>query len=238
MRLWTVPLYAALAGCTNAQAPVEVADGREATEPADVSAWAARPELRQATDAARTHWQGQDPAYEEGVEVLAVAEGAFTEAGAAQQAVLYRMSAWPRSSPKMGLAVVAAGRLVRNVAFEGLAQTLAAVPDLDGDGRDELVFTGEFGMGGETSRAATISAFGDGGLAERGGTFVYGSDCASGRGDGRSTAARVLALPGPTFRVQRYAASCETDAWEPDGAEEALALDAPAGTPYVDLPAR
>jgi hypothetical protein len=231
-------LSVALGGCSDAQTPVEVADGRQMEDAADVSAWAARPEMRAAAAAARAHWRGQDASYEEDVRVMGVADGAFTEAGSAQQAVLFLMSPWPRGNPKVGLAVVEGGRLVRNVAFEGLAQTLAAVPDLDGDGRDELVLTGEFGMGGEVSRSLTLAAFGDDGLVERGGTFLFGSDCA-GRGTSGSTAARVVAVPGPAFRVERYTqASCESEAWETDGPEEPLALDPPAGTAYTDLPVR
>jgi hypothetical protein len=225
----------ALAGRVGAQSPVEIADGRREAPWVDLSGWDARPAVQQAVAAARAYWQGQDPSYEEEVRVFAVAEGAFTEPGAGQQAVLYLMSLWPRCCPKMGLAVVEGERLVRNVAFEGTAQALSAVPDLDGDGRDELAYDGSFGMGGEESRSVMLVSFGAGGLAEWGGTSIYESNCATGAGDSRSTAARVLAVPGPAFTVERYAQpSCETATWEPVGGPEPLALT-PSGVAYIEL---
>src|SRR5690606_6916061 len=148
--------------------------------------------------------------------------------------------AWPRCCPKMGLAVVEGDRLVHNAAFERTAQTLRAVPDLDGDGRDELAATGEFGMGGEVSRSVTVMAFGADGLRDRGTAGIFYSACA-GPGTGGSMAARVLATPGsasgPAFTVERYVQpTCEAAAWEADGAAEPLALDPPDEAGYVALP--
>ena len=218
-----------------AQTPVLLADGRDRNASDDLSAWANRPAVQQALAAARAYWQAQDPSYEEGLAIFGVADGAFTTPGARQQAVLYLMSAWPRCCPKTGLAVVEADRLVLNVAFAGSAQTLAAVPDLNGDGRDELVSTGAFGMGGQESAYMTLMAFGDDGLAEWGGTALFGSDCA-GSGDAGSTAARVTAEPGPTYTVERFVAP-DCGAWRADGAAAPLDLDPPSDVAYVELPA-
>ncbi|MEP0547926.1 MAG: hypothetical protein ABJF88_13405 [Rhodothermales bacterium] len=225
---------AALLGCAYAQTPVEIADGRSGSEWVDLSAWATAAPMQQASAAARSYWQGKDASYEEDLRIFAVAEGAFTEPGAQQQAVLFVMSVWPRCCPKTGLAVVEGDRLVRNVAFEGVAQGLSAVPDLDGDGRDELALTGEFGMGGQVSRSVTLASFGTEGLADWGSTSLLDDSCAAGY-DG-SSATHVTALPGPTFTVERYArASCESETWEPVGGPEALELVAPETSPYVDL---
>lgn len=233
-------LLIALVGCAEAQAPVEIADGRREAPWADLSAWNTREPMQRAIEAARIYWQGQDPSYEEEIRFFAVADGAFTQPGAAQHAVLFLMSPWPRGLPKSALAVVEGDRLVRNVAFEGIAQDLSAVPDLDGDGRDELAYTGTFGMGGQESRSLTLVSFGSDGLAERGGASIYESTCATGAGDSGSTAARVLALPGPSFgpsfTVERYVQpSCEAQTWEPVGGPEPLALDS-MGVVYVELP--
>lgn len=222
-------------GCARAQAPVEVADGRDYESPADLTEWLARPPMAQAIDAARAYWRKQDAGYEEDVRVVAVAEGAFTRPGAEQQAVLFLMSLWPRCCPKMGLAVLEGGELVRHIAFEGPAQELRPIADLDGDGRDELVYIGSFGMGGQESRGFTLMAFGADGLAEWGGTSIYDSSC--GAGMSGTTAARVTALPGPEFLVERYTqATCETETWQSLGEPEPLDLDASTGIAYIDLP--
>lgn len=233
LRLVCTALWVFLAGAVAAQSPIELADGRRADESPDL---ARNTELLppQTWAAARTHWQSLDSSYEEEARILAVVEGAFTQSGARQQAVLYLMSLWPRCCPKMGLAIVEDGRLVRNVAFEGVAQELAAIPDLDADGRDELVYVGEFGMGGQTSRSLTLVSFGDAGITDRGSTSIYDGACAAGRAG--ATAARVLALPGPAFTVERYTQpSCEEPTWEPMGDSEPLELYEP-GITYVELP--
>ncbi|CAN5864332.1 hypothetical protein BH20GEM1_BH20GEM1_04740 [soil metagenome] len=192
---------------------------------------------RAAYAAARAHWQAQDPGYEEETRVLAVAEGAFTEPGVEQQAVLYLMSLWPRCCPKLGLAVIQDGALVRNVAFEASAQDLAAVPDLDGDGRDELVRTGSFGMGGQESTSITLVSFGEGDLRTWGGTSIQDSACAAMQEGG--TAARITAVPGPKFTIERFAmASCETGEWQPAGAPEPFAFESPGEEAHVELPVR
>lgn len=245
IRVASLLIATALTGCAQAQDPlgppsaVEVVDGRtdggagEAGR--DISGWEASVPVRQAVAAARIYWQGRDPSYEEDVRVLAITDGAFTRPEVEEQAVLYLMSLWPRCCPKMGLAVLEEDRLVRNVAFERVAQGLWAVSDLDGDGRDELVFDGTFGMGGQWSRSVTLAAFGDDALYDRVSVAVLDDACAAGHAG--STAARVSALPGPEFLVERYTrASCETETWEPAGDPEPLALDALSDNPYVDLP--
>lgn len=235
--LASAALWVALSGFAAAQTPIQLADGRGLDLPSDATVWAEPVLPPEASAAARTYWQARDADYEEDLRILAAAAGAFTRGGADQQAVLYVMSLWPRCCPKMGLAIVEDGRLVRNVAFEGIAQELSAVPDLDADGRDELVYVGEFGMGGQTSRTLTLVTFDDAGLVERGSTSIYDGTCATGRPDAQSEAARVLALPGPTFTVERYAqASCEVATWEPLGPPEPVDLYAPSGVAYAELP--
>lgn len=125
------------------------------------------------------------------------ARGAFTRPGADQEIVLFMMSPWPRCCSKLGLAVVEGGRLVRNVAFNNLFVGVRAVPDLNGDGRDDLELPGEFGMGGETSGTVTLAGFGDTGFAEMGSTSLSSSDC-GGSGTAGSMAQLVTASPGPT----------------------------------------
>ncbi len=242
MRAWTTLflLSVSVCGCARAQSPIEIADGRASAvdEPADVTGWDTRPAVQRALADARAHWREQDPTLEDNSRVLDVAEGAFTAPGAEQQAVLYLVTLWPRCCPKVGLAILEGDRLVRNVTFEGIAQSVASVPDLDGDGQDEIVFEGEFGMGGQNSGSMTLAAFGPDGLIDWGTEGIYDSACATGR-PSTSTASRILAHPGPTFTVEHYTqASCETDTWAPDGDPASLTLTAPEVSSYVDLPVR
>jgi hypothetical protein len=242
---------AALVGCANAQTPDEaasvsaapsdttpvvIADGTALGEYVDLSAWTS-PAMPQAVAAARAHWQAQDPDYEEEVMVMAVAEGAFSEPGASQQAVLYLMSLWPRCCPKMGIAVIEDGALVRNVAFEAPAQGLTAIPDLDGDGRDELAVTGSFGMGGENSSSVTLVSLADSGLRTWGGEMIRYDSCAAMQEGGM--AVRITAVPGPRFTIERFElASCETGEWQPGGPPEPFEFPAPGDETSVELPVR
>ena len=104
--------------------------------------------------------RAQDADFEDERLVMSAARGSFTAGGASQAAVLYIMSPWPRFCPKMGLALIEGGRLVVNWGFEGTAHALVSAGDVNSDGRDELVFTGEFGMGGQVSRSVTLTTFG------------------------------------------------------------------------------
>ena len=238
MRLASALFVFLLAGCAQAQSPVEIADGRaeralSGGSEADHALWERHAAVQHAMAAARAHWQAQDADYEEDARVFGVAGGAFTRPGAEQQAVLYLMSAWPRCCPKMGLAVVEDDRLVRNVAFESTAQDLAAVPDLDGDGLDELATSGFFGMGGYTSGSVTLVAFTPDSVRTWGNAPILADACAAMQ-DG-STAWRVLAHPGPIFITERYTQpSCESATWESAGGAEALELE-PFSEEYVEL---
>ena len=202
---------------------------------ADVSAWEASPPVVKATGAARSYWQERDPSYEEDVRVLATTTGAFTRSDVEQQAVLYLMSLWPRCCPKTGLAILEGDQLVRNIAFEATVQDLWAVPDLDGDGRNELVFDGTFGMGGQWSRSVTLVGFGEAGLRDLGSAMINDSSCAAGV-EG-STAARLSVTPGSDIMIEHYSqATCEGGTWEMVGEPELIGLTPAEESPYVDIP--
>lgn len=248
---------ATLFGCANAQTPDEaasaanavaaadaaagdtivIADGRVFGEPPDVSDWSARAPVQAAFASARAHWQAQDPDYEEEVQVMAVAEGAFSEPGASQQAVLYLMSLWPRCCPKMGIAVVQDGALVRNVGFEAPDHGLVAIPDLDGDGLDELAVTGSFGMGGENSTSVTLVSIADSGLRTWGAVMTQYDACAAMQEGGQ--ASRITAVPGPAFTIEHFTlVSCESGEYEAGGTPEAFEFPAPGEETSVELPLR
>lgn len=246
LRLALVLTSVAASGCAEAQssddvAPIEIADGRLEATPTDEAAPSdedARPPVQEALRAAAAHWRSQDPALEEDLRALDTAAGAFTEAGASQEAVLYLVSRWPRCCPKVGIAVMEGDRIVRNLTFEGSIHGLRAVPDLDGDGLDDLALTSSFGMGGSWEESVTLLSLGADGPREHGTAPVLSSGCGTGRPDAREEAARVLAAPGPVFSVERYTRACEATEWTPDGEAAPLDLDPPAEAAYVDLAGR
>ena len=250
-----VLLSATVIGCADAQTPddaasteavaataaagdtIVIADGRVFGDAADVTDWAGRAPVQAAFAAARAHWQAQDPSYEEETHVMAVADGAFSEPGSSQQAVLYLMSLWPRCCPKMGIAVVQDGALVRNVGFEAPAQGLAAIPDLDGDGLDELAITGSFGMGGENSSSVTLVSLADSGFRTWGGAMIQYDSCGAMQEGGQAW--RITALPGPVFMTEQFAlASCESGEYQAGGPPEPFEFPAPGEEMSVELPVR
>ena len=213
---------------------VVIADGRVYGERPDLSAWLSRDPMPAVFAAARAHWQAQSPEYLEETAVLAVADGSFTEPGAAQQAVLYVMSFEPRCCPNMGIAVIQDGQVLRNVAFANPAGELRAIPDLDGDGRNELVMISSFGMGGQNTTGFTLLSFGDAGLVERSGPSILDESCGAMQEGG--SAARVTAAPGPVFTIERFGmVSCESFTWQPAGTPETIDIPIVQSGTYVDL---
>lgn len=237
----------AVAACSDAPSPsppagdtLEVIDGRRLGEPASVSlldlaSWEAHPAITDATGAARAYWLAGDGLEEEEVRVMDVAEGAFTEVGSTQTGVLYVLSTVPRCCPRMGLAVVEDGRLVRNVAFVASAHSLVAVPGLADDGRDGLAFGASFGMGGDHQSSVTLASFKGAGLVPLGSTVVAADGCAAMHEGGE--ASRVTLRADRTLAVERFTRATCAGAWTSAGPEEPLALDPPGVSPYVTLPA-
>ena len=213
---------------------IVIADGRVYGEMPDLSAWLTRDPMPAVFAAARAHWRTQSPEYLEETLVVAVADGAFTEPGAAQQGVLYAMSFEPRCCPSMGIAVIQDGQVVRNVAFANPAGELRAIPDLDGDGRDELVTIGSFGMGGQNTTGFTLLSFSDAGLVERSGPSILDESCGAMQEGG--SAARVTAAPGPVFTIERFGmVSCESFEWQPAGTPETIDIPIVQSGTYVEL---
>ena len=232
-----IGVCAVLAGCTQARpgpavadpAPsvIEIADGRKGWEESDVSAWRESPPVLGAIDSARAHWSTQESPHPEDVDVQATAVGSFTRAGAEQRVVLYRMSLYPRGFPRKGLALIEGDALVRNFAFSGLAHDLGTLPDIDGDGRDELLFFSSFAMGGQQTWGVGIARFSDTGLEHLGHATLYEDACGMDpERSGAPNAWRLFSAPGEGMRTQRYGReSCEAETWRPVGDPEPFASE-------------
>lgn len=219
--------------------PIEIADGRGGWPQADVSPWKSSPPVMEAIAAARSYWSAQG-AYEEDVEVQSTATGRFSRSGVEQRVVLYRMSVYPRGFPMRGLALLEDGELVRNFAFTGLANDLQTLPDIDGDGRDEILFSGSFAMGGQFSWGVSLASFADEGIEHLGNAVLYDETCGMGRPElGGPTASRIWFTPGSGMTAQRYRReSCEVKTWEPQGEPEPFTWTGAGETTYTEISSR
>jgi len=250
-------VYTALIGCALGSsliqaaedpAPVVIVEGRTGVDTpsggspgapaADGSRWETSPPVLQAIAAARSYWSAKDPNYREKLRVWGFASGAFTRPDVEQHAVLFMMSNIPRSWPPMGLAIVEGDRLVRNIAFVTIAQSVRALPDIDSDGLDELAFGGMFMGQGMVTEGVTLAAFGDVGLDDFGKATTFESACGAGYGDTGAFAARLSVVPGAEIIVEQYRQpSCDSETWEPVGEPEPLQpISTNEKTVYNEIP--
>lgn len=200
-----------------------------------MSRWEKFPAVLAALASARRYWSAQDPGYKEEVHVRSVTTGAFTQPGVQQRAVLYMMSNTPRCCPKLGLAIVQDGQLVRNIGFEFFAHAVGALPDFDRDGRDEIALEGMFMMGGQVSQSIALAAFGADGVDDLGHTSIFEDAC--GAGYEGSWAARLLFVPGSGMMVESYSRpTCDSKEWQLTKGPEPITLDRDKGTTFRDIP--
>ncbi len=219
-------------------APIVIVDGREGGPADDASPWETSIPVQQAIAAARSYWSAQDPEYKEHLRIRGSASGAFTRPGAEQQAVLFMMSNIPRCCTPMGLAIVEGERLVRNIGFNTIVQTIRAIPDIDGDGRNELALGGGFMGQGLVTEGITLAAFGDDGLHDVGQAIIFESACGAGFGDTGALAARLSVGPGAELVIEQFQQlSCDVDVWESAGEPQPLpAISDQEKTVYTEIP--
>ena len=219
-------------------APIVIVDGRAGKSADDDARWETSRPVQQAMAAARSYWSEQDPEYKENLRILGSATGAFTRPHVDQQAILFMMSDIPRCCAPMGLAIVEGERLVRNIAFDAIAQNVRAVPDIDGDERNELALGGSFMGQGLVTEGITLAAFGDDGLHDFGQAIVFESACGAGYGDTGALAARLSIGPGAEIVVEQFQQpSCDADIWESAGEPQPLqVISDQEKTVYTEIP--
>lgn len=224
-----------------AREPVVVVDGRDIAEPDDDSALERTPAVAGALGAARSYWESQNDGVSWAPGVIGAARGAFTKPGADQTAVLYTVGWSGHCCSFGGLAIVEGGSLVRNVALSYGGYGLRTLPDVDGNGRNELVFVGGGTGQGHTETSVFVEEVGEAGMDRWGQAFVYEDDCGM---DGRgASATRLTVEPGPTpaFFAERFEndGACEdAGSWTPAGPRAPVTLDEPFGDAAVELPMR
>lgn len=141
--------------------------------------------------------------------IVGVADGSFTKAGAKQRAIVYELCQTGNGFANNGIAVVEGDKIVAHFAVEGGWNLEATrVPDLNGDGRDELAIETGGGMHqGYTGSSVTVLELSETAAKEVGVFVVYTNECESGPvGKYCDRSYKLTAKPGtrPTFFAQKY----------------------------------
>lgn len=155
-------------------------------------------------------------------QVTSRADGAFTRAGARQQAVMLvpgGASTIDPFPPPATLAVLEDGKVVARHTFDaksGNWQWIRKAGDIDGDGVDELLLSAGWIQMGESATSALLASLSGGDFAQRQllENVTY-SDCEAHAGDpsaGKVEAVRLSVARG-NLVAQRYRAACPA----PDG---------------------
>jgi hypothetical protein len=139
------------------------------------------------------------------------AAGAFTKAGARQKAFLYEFCQTENAFANNGIVVLEDGRVVAHFVYEG-AQTagLDALPDINGNGRDELLITNYGGMHqGISATGIDVLEFSNGAMAisEIGATQIdYDASGASEDGKGAVYSYKISVARGaqPVFYREKF----------------------------------
>ncbi len=139
--------------------------------------------------------------------VLCVARGQFTRKGHFQRAFLCRYSETGHNLATNGIVVLEGSRLVANFVYEGgWEYGLVTLPDLTGDGRNELALEGGSTNQGITQGFVSVLAISADSVRKFGTLDVYHSNEGTVEKLKRETASRVLVKPGkkPQFLLETY----------------------------------
>lgn len=195
LTLTVILLFQAAPG--RAQNPVTVADGRDGIEDKIIRMTPDNEAVlrRDALPAARKAFSG---ACEEAFSVVDTADGAFTKANAKQRAILYRFCETGHNFANNGLAILEGGQLAAHVVYEGAADySLHALPDINGNGFDELVLSDGSTNQGYTAQVVALIELGAKGVRKFGLADIYADNCGAAQRC-KSEAWRVTATRGAT----------------------------------------
>lgn len=143
------------------------------------------------------------------LEIIGAVDGSFTRTAAKQRVIVYELCRTGNGFANNGLAVIENGSVVTHYAEDGgWNLEVARVPDINKNGRDEIVIETGGGMHqGYTGSSITILEFADTGISDLGRFLVYTNECESyapNKFCDRSY--KLTAAPGakPAFTSQKY----------------------------------
>jgi alpha-tubulin suppressor-like RCC1 family protein len=220
-------LCLALTNIALAQAPKAIFDGRLTLRPGALPAEQQAFLKRAVLPAARKEWKDQEGECERGFQPQAVdvAHGAFTRAGAAQDAILYRYCTIGHARALNGIAILQDGQLAAHVVYEGdESHAIGALPDINGDGISEILLSGGSTNQGINSKWITILQLG-GEVTRFGHTQTYEDNCGAVEDNCKTTAWRISVKPGPAPAFFREAFVQDGRTWKRTAPLVALKLD-------------
>lgn len=216
-----------------------IADGRLPFAEVDQHQWLNHPGIVQASDEAREYWRKRNTVYEDAFRIMASAEGAFTAPDRHQVAVLYLLSRWPRCCSNMGLAILEADKLIRNIVFAGSTHHLVSVADLNDDGLDELALVSSFGMGGSNETSVGIVSLSEQSTVLLGRFPLIQDDCATASEHSERHSFRISYSKNAAdrFAVAHYRSGCEEMAKNELVSVDSRIMEAvDVSEEYLDLP--
>ena len=154
--------------------------------------------------AARNNWheQEEDQACEEGIQPFAIdiTRGSFTKPESDQKAILYRYCSTGHNTALNGIAVIENDRVVSHIAYEGgWDNAIGSLPDINGNGRSEILVASGGTNQGETWGSVSILELSDSIVVTKfGHTTTYSDDCGKGGKTCKSEAYRLSVKPGKT----------------------------------------
>jgi hypothetical protein len=162
--------------------------------------------------AAVRFWRNEHECHGE-ITVIDAVAGSFTRTGAAQRAILY---SWCQPAAAIGfggIAIVERGRVVAHLSEGGVPWDLARAPDVNGDGRDELLLQDGHMVMGWQEDALTLLSVTPSGVVTRG-FNIRQQDCGVEEPKVGQNAWLLYVVPGsrPRFSQRRYHASCANGA--------------------------
>ena len=158
---------------------------------------------------ARARWSDDDACDGSNLNIVGGVGGSFTRAGAKQRVIVYELCQTGNGFANNGLAVIEDGRVVAHFAEEGgWNLEVSRVPDLNGNGRDEIVIETGGGMHqGYMGSSVTLLEVGEAAVTEFGTFLVYTNECenhAPNKYCDRSYNLTATAGAKPAFFVQKF----------------------------------
>lgn len=145
-----IVILSVLAPLPACAAPTQVFDGRSDAPTRKISDAESKSVQAAVSPAAKKRWKD----YEDAFEIKSSCEGSFTQKGTKQIAYVYSWCETGHSIGMSGLAITEKGKQVAHFGWEGGGEyDIVPLPDLDGDGLDEIAI-----VGGSTNQGYTVSS--------------------------------------------------------------------------------
>lgn len=186
-------------------------DGRLSLEPAKLSPQEESLFRGKILPAARASWRGEEAnaACGEGSEARAVdiAQGSFTRPNSVQTVFLYTYCITGHNFALDGVAVIEDDKVVSHLVYEGdWENAIGALPDINGNGRSEILIASGGTSQGVTWGYVRIIELSESSVTKFGGMKTYSENCGVDEKKGSAEAYRLSAQTGgvPVFHQEAF----------------------------------